>query len=38
MIVKKAWKKYVRGKGMYFYEGYFLFGFLPLWIVRNGAY
>lgn len=37
MIVKKYWaKRTPTGRILYEYEGYFLLGFIPLYIYRNG--
>jgi hypothetical protein len=39
MIVYKQWKKTDRlGLRTYQYEGWFLFGFMPLYVRRLGAY
>ena len=37
MIVKKYWRKWNRGGGGYTdWKGYFLFGFIPLYIEQIG--
>ena len=35
MIVKKSWVKRASAFTEYWYEGYFLFGFIPLFIKRE---
>ena len=36
MLIKKTWEKYSRRYSMtYYYVGYFLFGFIPIYISRN---
>ena len=36
MLIKKTWEKYSRKyRTMYYYVGYFLFGFIPIYISRN---
>lgn len=34
MIVKRTWERYKR-PNMYFYTGWFLFGFIPIYINRE---
>ena len=39
MIVRKNWRKASRfGLKVYEYEGWFLFGFIPLYVRRYGSY
>ena len=35
MIVKKAWKGYYQYRIKYIYTGWFLFGIIPLYIIRH---
>ena len=36
MLIKRTWKKYDRKFFItYHYEGYFLFGFIPIYISRS---
>ena len=36
MLIKKTWEKYSRKyHTTYYYVGYFLFGFIPIYISRN---
>ena len=36
MLIKKTWNKYNRKPLIrYYYEGYFLFGFIPIYISRT---
>lgn len=39
MIVKKVWRKYFPRGALRYYEycGYFLFGFIPLYITKTPA-
>lgn len=34
MIIKRRWHRYTRPVGRYDYVGWFLFGFIPLYIER----
>ena len=34
MIIKRRWRRYTRPVGHYDYMGWFLFGFIPLYIER----
>lgn len=36
MLIKKTWENYnVKCHTMYYYVGYFLFGFIPIYISRT---
>ena len=38
MIVRKEWYTEMAGLRWYEYEGWFLFGFIPLYIRRHGSH
>lgn len=37
MIIKRVWQRPKRTLGLYTYVGWFLFGFIPLYIERRGV-